>query len=317
MRMFATVAASILIGTLPATAQTAKTPHYPVLEVPERDDALAIVDTIGFRTPLSFERVLTQVENPRFLFLNSPGGNVSSALAIASRVNSLGLVTVVPEGAKCFSACSLIFFSGAQRIAIGDLGVHQIRAAEGEGNLSSGQFAIADIIEVLDGFDVPAEVLTIMFRTPAEEMYVFSPEENRRFGFLEDEPRRSTTAPDKMPNPSIEPHKREGRELLGSYVALLSANDRTNSSGAPLTAAAGVIQQDRANVHRFNSADREDEPDGFFRTRDQRSKIPQLIEAGELPGLLARRAVTENVRVKVEIYGRSGVPEALYVRELR
>lgn len=48
--------------------------------------------------------------------------------------------------------------------------------------LPSAQYSISDIIDVLNRFDTPIEVLTIMFRTPPEDMYVFSAAEIERYG---------------------------------------------------------------------------------------------------------------------------------------
>lgn len=167
-----------------AKAQTAEHPNHPVHILDREEGFIAIVDEIDFRTPLAFERTLAEVPNVTALFLNSPGGSVHSALAIASRVKSLGIITAVPKESACMSACSLIFFAGQKRLAWGKLGVHQISSAGNQGNLVSGQFALADVIEAMSDYNVPSEVIAIMLRTPPEDMYVFSKEENLRFGFL-------------------------------------------------------------------------------------------------------------------------------------
>lgn len=173
---------AIWLAVLPAlaAAQTADNPHYPVVVLDRSAGVIGIVDEINFRLPLAFERVLEQVPNPRTLVLHSPGGDVHSALAVASRVRGLRMTTVIPGDSGCYSACSMIFFAGTDRQAEGELGVHQISSASG--SLVSGQFALADIIEVLASFDVPTEVIGIMLRTPPEDMYVFSAAEIRRFG---------------------------------------------------------------------------------------------------------------------------------------
>ena len=173
---------SLILANL-ATAQTAKYPYYPVIEIDRDKGIFGIVGEIDFRTPLSFERILENIPNPRVLVLDSPGGSVHSALAVASRVRSMGLKTIVREDDGCYSACSMIFFAGRTRVAYGELGVHQISYSSGDDDLVSGQFALADIFEVLTEFDVPTEVMAIMLRTPPEKMYVFSHDENVRFGF--------------------------------------------------------------------------------------------------------------------------------------
>jgi len=55
-----------------------------------------------------------------------------------------------------------------------------------------------------------------------------------------------------------------------SYLALLSDTDHVNSRGALLPTVLSILQQDRANYHRYQRRDREDEGDSFFsRTTDR------------------------------------------------
>jgi hypothetical protein len=164
-------------------AQTAEHPNYPVVVVDQQDGVIAIIDDIDFRTPLAFERTLTEVPNASVLLLDSPGGGVHSALAIASRVRGLSLTTIILPKSSCLSACALVFLAGSKRLADGQLGVHQISSASGQDNLVGGQFALADVIEALDKYDAPRELIGLMLRTPPEDMYLLSSEEKQRFGF--------------------------------------------------------------------------------------------------------------------------------------
>lgn len=178
----------------PSVAQTAQEPYYPVVVPPESHDLIAIIDKINVRTPLSFQRVYSEVGNPNTLILASPGGNVHSALTIALQVHQHEMTTVIPEGAGCYSACSLIFFAGHRRFAFGELGVHQISSNHGD-DLYSGQIALSDIIEILEDFDVPSELLIKMLRTPPEDMYVLSADEKIALGFLGAEADESNPQP--------------------------------------------------------------------------------------------------------------------------
>ncbi|GIT91790.1 hypothetical protein JANAI62_22470 [Jannaschia pagri] len=60
--------------------------------------------------------------------------------------------------------------------------------------------------------------------------------------------------------------------LLFDYYATLSPRDTYNSKGQPLTDVCAIVQQDRANVHRFGNPDRE-QPDSFFTTPERRAMI--------------------------------------------
>src|SRR5690606_28155031 len=107
------------------------------------------------------------------LELDSPGGNVMAALEIANKVHALGLRTRIGSGQDCASACSLIFLSGKQRQATGQLGVHQL-SARGEGNLAALQFVISDILDAFQRFGVDPRVTKHMLTTPPADMYYFS-----------------------------------------------------------------------------------------------------------------------------------------------
>lgn len=186
-----TIICSLFALLLPSlgASQTAEHPNYPVLVLDRDDGIIAIVDEFDFRTPLAFEKTLAEVPHASVLMLNSPGGLVHSALSIATRVRGLGLTTVILDDNACMSACALVFFAGTKRLAWGALGVHQISSSSGRGDMVGGQFALADVIEAMNEYGVPSEVIGLMLRTPPEEMYIFSNAENRRHGFLtENEP---------------------------------------------------------------------------------------------------------------------------------
>ncbi|MCK0149774.1 hypothetical protein MWU54_07055 [Marivita sp. S6314] len=203
-----------------ATAQTAEYPNYPVLALDKAEGIIAIVDEIDFRTPLAFERTLSEVPNASMLMLNSPGGAVHSALSIAARVRNLGMTTVIFEEHECMSACALIFFAGAERLAWGELGVHQISSPDNQGNMVGGQFALADVIDALNEYDVSSEVIGLMLRTPPGDMYVFSPLENRRYGFL-NEPQTAATNSNE-PSSEVDlsnPKTWRGKVITGALVS--------------------------------------------------------------------------------------------------
>lgn len=137
---------------------------------------------INDRTSLNFERALEKYGQPSLLALSSPGGLVNEALVVAKRAHEMGVNTLIPEGEGCYSACSLIFLAGKVRIADGDLGVHQISSKSND--LSEGQVAISDILDVIGHFDVPNDLMVDMFRTPPDEIYIVPEDEKIRYGFF-------------------------------------------------------------------------------------------------------------------------------------
>lgn len=65
--------------------------------------------------------------------------------------------------------------------------------------------------------------------------------------------------------------------LMGSYYAEIGPEDRRNSSGVALSDAGGILQQDRANVHRFGIRHSGDQIDGAFASPDRRATLPDLF----------------------------------------
>ena len=70
------------------------------------------------------------------------------------------------------------------------------------------------------------------------------------------------------------------QQLIDTYLTLISAKDMATSSGAILTDPSVMIQQDRANFHRFNRRDDLDEGDALYGDPANRAQIPQLIANG-------------------------------------
>lgn len=67
-------------------------------------------------------------------------------------------------------------------------------------------------------------------------------------------------------------------QLLFSYNAELSATDAFSSNGEPLEGWCTLIRQDRANWHRFNKRDPDDEADPFFGNPERRAMITGKCE---------------------------------------
>ena len=74
------------------------------------------------------------------------------------------------------------------------------------------------------------------------------------------------------------------QQAMAAYYVELGYEDYFNSRGAALTDAAAVLQQDRANFHRFGIRHFGDESDPFFGDRATRAAIPDLFRAGPNQG---------------------------------
>jgi PAN domain len=142
-------------------------------------DIISLDGDIDGGAALNFRRAIAAAPNAKLVVLNSPGGLVQIALLIADDVYERKLATYIPQKAGCYSACAYIFLAGIERQAEGELGVHQISSDSAD--LVSAQLSISDIIDLLNRFDTPVEVLTAMFKTPPKEMHVFTPDEVARY----------------------------------------------------------------------------------------------------------------------------------------
>ncbi|WP_250157170.1 PAN domain-containing protein [Tianweitania aestuarii] len=145
-----------------------------------RPDVIALEGPIDDRAALAFRRALLTLPDVKLMTLNSPGGEVDNGLLIADDVFQRKLATYIAPDAECYSACSYIFLAGDERRVEGKLGVHQISSQRPD--LASAQFSISDIIDMLNRFGTPTDVLTIMFRTPPDDMYVFNEADITKYG---------------------------------------------------------------------------------------------------------------------------------------
>lgn len=164
-----------------ATPATAATQNFGPFAVDSANpEVISLNGEIDAGAALNFRRALQAAPSAKAVMLNSNGGLVAMGLLIADDVHGRKLSTFVPKGSVCYSACAYVFLAGIERKTEGELGVHQI--ASDSNDLVSAQMSISDIIDLLNRFGTPVQVLTQMFKTPPNQMYVFTPEEVEQFG---------------------------------------------------------------------------------------------------------------------------------------
>lgn len=169
----------ILFAAVGNGASAAEKTFGPFTVDDARPEVIALNGAIDGGAALNFRRALQAAPNARLVTLNSTGGDVQMGLLIADDVHQRGLATYISKSSKCYSACSYIFLAGHERKADGELGVHQISSASPD--LVGAQLAISDILEVLNRFDTPMDVMHVMFKTPPDQMHVFTAEEIERY----------------------------------------------------------------------------------------------------------------------------------------
>ena len=94
------------------------------------------------------------------------------------------------------------------------------------------------------------------------------------------------------------------QQLIGGYYTVLGQQDHFNSRGARLTDIGAILQQDRANYHRFGRPNAGDQGDPFFWDANQRARIPSIWRAGDGFNFVIESASPSfPTPIYVEIYG--------------
>jgi hypothetical protein len=88
--------------------------------------------------------------------------------------------------------------------------------------------------------------------------------------------------------------------FLGSYNTRISGRDIVSSAGARLGSVGAIIQQDRANFHRFGRRDRGDQGDDMFRSAESRALIPRWLH--DVPPVVAAAIRRGDAYINVRVY---------------
>jgi|AACY02.2.fsa_nt_gi hypothetical protein len=106
------------------------------------------------------------------------------------------------------------------------------------------------------------------------------------------------------------------QDLLGAYFALLSPRDFYNSNGQRLSGFCQVLQQDRANYHRFGNRDDLDEWDPVFASVENRQRISTSCALDQGSDYIAGAVARGETRyVYVRIFGTGGTPTFVLAAE--
>lgn len=200
-RFLAVVTIALLSVISAGSALAGKKTFGPFIVDDANKGVITLNGDIDVNSALSFRRALQAAPDAKLVTLNSPGGNVQMGLLIADDIHQRKLATYIPKGSKCYSACSFVFLAGNERKVDGELGVHQISSDAPD--LVGAQLAISDIIEVLNRFGTSMDVMHVMFKTPPDDMHVFTSDEIERYRLNRsgDEPSGTATVVE-VPAPS-------------------------------------------------------------------------------------------------------------------
>ena len=130
-------------------------------------------------------------EYVKTISLNSPGGALDDAMAMAKLIRERGLRTEVADGALCASSCPLLLAGGQVRGAgrRAAVGVHQFYAAAPvvsgpEQAMSDAQATTARISRHLAEMGVDPALWLHALDTPPQALYYFTPAELAKYGLV-------------------------------------------------------------------------------------------------------------------------------------
>ena len=89
-------------------------------------------------------------------------------------------------------------------------------------------------------------------------------------------------------------------DFLGAYNTRISRQDVFASDGLRLSNVGAILQQDRANLHRFRRGDRGDGYDSMFLSAESRALIPRWLH--EVAPAARAAILRGNAYVNVRVY---------------
>lgn len=172
---------------------------------PVSSSASSLTFTIGRNGVLSLQGVIQPGSASRLrdvlnapaapittITLDSPGGALNDAMAMARLIRQHGLSTSVRANATCASSCPLILAGGTKRHVSRDatIAVHQFHSpgslADPRQALSDAQLVTARISRHLDEMGVDPALWLHALDTPPRSLYVLSPEQMRAYRLVTD-----------------------------------------------------------------------------------------------------------------------------------
>jgi hypothetical protein len=104
--------------------------------------------------------------------------------------------------------------------------------------------------------------------------------------------------------------------LIAEYFTLIGPADLYNSSGVRLGDFGAILQQDRANFHRFGRRDELDGWDPIFADQSQRARIPQIWQIAPGSEYIPGWVLSGQSRyLWIRVFGSGGIPQVMLISE--
>jgi hypothetical protein len=155
------------------------------------------LEATGTIAPGTAERFKAEIDKRgdyvKTVVLNSPGGSVQDALAMARLIRDRGLGTLVEADGYCASSCPLVFAGGIERTAEkgASVGVHQVLAVPVAGaplaeagagtSFNDAQKVSAECQRHLVAMGVDPRVWIHAMETPPDKIFYFTSDELQEY----------------------------------------------------------------------------------------------------------------------------------------
>lgn len=155
---------------------------------------LQLRGAIGADTGSQFAAEIERIsEYVTTVSLDSPGGELESALAMGRLIRENGFETIVAEGALCGSACPLVFAGGTERRVDENaaFGLHQIYSVDARPTspaaaMAGAQSTTARINRYLIEMGIDPAVWLYALETPPARLYYMNGEQLAQYDFVTD-----------------------------------------------------------------------------------------------------------------------------------
>lgn len=155
------------------------------------DGSIAVTGLIEQGAAARFEAALEAHPGPVVaVTLDSPGGALGDAMAMARLIRARRMATLVPAGAVCASSCPLVLAGGVRRRAADGarVGVHQFYAGAAMRNPAQAmvdtQLVTARITRHLRDMGVDPQLWLHALETPPHSLYRLTAPEMLRYGLI-------------------------------------------------------------------------------------------------------------------------------------
>ncbi|TIL95157.1 MAG: hypothetical protein E5Y73_08470 [Mesorhizobium sp.] len=204
MRLQATKSICAAFAALCCWSVCSNAAEIELLDIP---GDIKFVSIKGEITGGDADRFYDVVENQErvSVILQSPGGLVGEALQIGAKIRTKGFATMVVDDGQCFSACGLIWVSGARRYMSSNsmIGFHAAYREE-NGEYRESGVANAEIGSYLTHLGLRIEAIRFFTIAGPDDFLMLTPERARALGIdVYEQSGTEVTTPNQAPTVDV------------------------------------------------------------------------------------------------------------------